>query len=115
MLAGQLKYIVAIQTNPVYEQQPSTTHKGEENVLNLVYLQVPGYHHYDTCTSSGQKTKAQQNETPISSDSSASVTHNSITPWKQAEFKIPPKFKGKQKRMAQPHLWKKNILVNILL
>lgn len=110
VLDRTVKIYYSNRTNLVYEVQPSdTTHKGEKNVLNLAYLQVPGYEHYDACTPSGQKTKAQQNETPISSDSSASITHDSITPRKQAEYKSPPKFKGKRKRMAQPHLWKKNI------
>lgn len=94
MLDRRVKIYCSNRTNPVYKVQLSdTTHKGEENVLNLAYLQVPGYEHYDACTPSVQKTKAQQNETPTSSESSASVTHDSITPRKQAEYKSPPKFK----------------------
>lgn len=102
------------RANPVYEIKPTVTTVCEEEpaVLNLAFLQMPGFEHYDACTAyrqmrsevEGNANMSQINSTPSTKENT--IVHN-ITPRKQAQYKSPKKFKGRQKRTSQPDKWKK--------
>lgn len=115
-LSGRvLKIYCSKRANPMYEIRPVLHAEIDENdCINLAFIQVPGFEHYDACTSAITPKDTYQGFTSTEPTNEhldivdfSNPTRETITPRKQANYISPVKFTGKRKRKAQPEKWKK--------